>query len=53
MALNTLLLKYIRKICFDIFWLVKELYIKLFYNNMGSCIHLKEKYREMSPCEWD
>ena len=53
MALNTLLLKYIRKICFDIFWLVKELYIKLFYNNMGSCIHLQEKYREMSPCEWD
>ena len=45
--------KYIGTICFDIFWLVKELYIKLLYNNMGSCIHLQEKYREMSPCEWD
>ena len=53
MALNTMFVKYIGTICFDIFWLVKELYIELLYNNMGSCIHLQEKYREMSPCEWD
>ena len=50
-ALNTMVVKYIGAICFDIFWLVKELYIKLLYNNMGSCKHLQEKYREMSPCE--
>ena len=53
MALNTMFVKYIGTICFDIFWLVKELCIKLLYNNMGSCIHLQEKYREMSPYEWD
>ena len=52
-ALNTMFVKYIGTICFDIFWLVKELYIKLLYNKMGSCIHLQEKYIEMSPCEWD
>ena len=52
-ALNTMFVKYIGTICFDIFWLVKELYIKLLYNNMGSCRHLQEKYREMSPCERD
>ena len=52
-ALNTMFVKYIGTICFDIFWLVKELYIKLLYNNIGSCIHFQEKYREMSPCEWD
>ena len=39
-ALNTMFVKCIERICFDIFWLVKELYIKLLYNNMGSCIHL-------------
>ena len=38
MALNTMFVKYIGTICFDIFWLVKELYIKLLYNNMGICI---------------
>ena len=53
MALNTMFVKYIGTICFDIFWLVKELCIKLLYNNMGSCIHLQEKYRKMSLCEWD
>ena len=53
MALNTMFVKYIRTICFDIFWLVKELYIKPLYNNMGSCINLQEKYREMILCEWD
>ena len=52
-ALNTMFVKYIGTICFDIFWLVKELYIILLYNKMGSCIQLQEKYREMSPCEWD
>ena len=50
-TLNTMFVKYIGTICFDIFRLIKELYIKLLYNNMGSCIHLQEKYREMSPCE--
>ena len=53
MALNTMFVKYIGTICFDIFLLVKELCIKLLYNNMRSCIHFQEKYREMSPCEWD
>ena len=38
MALNTMFVKYIGTICFDIFWFVKELYIKLLYNNMGSCM---------------
>ena len=33
-ALNTMFVKYIGTICFDILWLVKELYIKLLYNNM-------------------
>ena len=37
-ALNTMFVKYIGTICFDIFWFVKELYIKLLYNNMGSCM---------------
>ena len=52
MALNTMFVKYIGTICFDIFYLVKELCIKLLYNNMRS-LHLQEKYREMSLCEWD
>ena len=52
-SLNTMFVQYIGTICFDIFWLVKELYIKLLYNNIGSYIHLQEKYREMIPCEWD
>ena len=51
MALKTMFVKYIGTICFAIFWLVKELYIKLLNNNMGSCIHFQEKYREMSPYE--
>ena len=38
MALNTMFVKFIRTIYFDIFWFVKELYIKLLYNNMGSCM---------------
>ena len=38
MALNTMFAKYIGTICFDIFLFVKELYIKLLYNNIGSCI---------------
>ena len=50
-ALNTMFIKYIGAICFDIFCLVKEFYIKFLYNNMGRCIHLQENYREMSPCE--
>ena len=37
-ALNTMFVKYIRTIYFDIFWFVIELYIKLLYNNMGSCM---------------
>ena len=37
-ALNTMFVKYIETICFDIFLFLKELYIKLLYNNMGSCI---------------
>ena len=38
MALNTIFVKYLRTICFDIFMFVKELYIKLLYNNIGSCM---------------
>ena len=53
MALNTMFVKYIGTIYFDIFLFVKELYIKLLYNNIGSCIYFQEKYREMSLCEWD
>ena len=37
-ALNTMFVKYIGTIYFDIFWFVKELYVKLLYNNMGSCM---------------
>ena len=47
-ALNTMFVKYIETICFDIFWFVKELYIKLLY-----VVCLQEKYKEMSHCEWD
>ena len=53
MALNTMFVKYIETIYFDIFWFVKELYIKLLYNNMGSCMFAKNKNKEMSPYEWD
>ena len=52
-ALNTMFVKYIGTICFDIFLFVKELYIKLLYNNMGSCMFSRKKNNEMSPCEWD
>ena len=41
-ALNTMFVKYIGTICFDIFWFVKELYIKLLYNNMGSCMFARK-----------
>ena len=34
MALNTMFIKYFGIICFDIFWFVKKLCIKLLYNNM-------------------
>ena len=42
MALNTMFLKNIGTICFDIFWFVKEVYIKLLYNNMGSCMFVRK-----------
>ena len=42
MALNTMFVKYIRTICFDIFWFVKESYIKLLYNNMGTCMFVRK-----------
>ena len=42
MALNTMFVKYIGIICFDIFWFVKDLYIKLLYNNMGSSIFARK-----------
>ena len=38
MALNIMFVKFIGTICLDIFWFVKELYIKILYNNMGSCM---------------
>ena len=41
-VLNTMFVKYIGTICFDIFWFVKELYIKLLYNNMGSCMFARK-----------
>ena len=47
-ALNTMFAKYIGTICFDIFWFVKELYIKLLYNNMGSCMFSRKIYRNES-----
>ena len=52
-ALNTMFVKYIGIIYFDIFWFVKELYMKLLYSNMGICMFARKKYKEMSPCEWD
>ena len=51
MALNTMFVKYIWTIYFDIFWFVKELYTKLLYNNR-EFVCLQEKYKEMSPYEW-
>ena len=41
-ALNTMFVKYIGTICFDIFWFVTELYIKILYNNMGSCMFARK-----------
>ena len=49
MALNTMVIKYIGTICFDIFWFVKELYIKLLYNNMGSCMFARKKIKKGIP----
>ena len=43
MALNTMFVKYIGIISFDIFWFVKELHIKLLYNNMGSFMFARKK----------
>ena len=48
MALNTMFVKYIGTICFDIFWFVKELYIKLLYNNMRSCMFARKISRNES-----
>ena len=45
-ALNTMFVKYIRTICFDIFWFIKNLYIKLLYNNMGSCMFARKKKKK-------
>ena len=42
MALNTMFVKYIGTICFDIFWFVKEFYIKLLYNNMRCCMFVRK-----------
>ena len=47
-ALNTIFVKYIGTICFDIFSIVKELYIKLLYNNMGSCMFARKISRNES-----
>ena len=41
-ALNTMFVKYIGTICFDIFWFVKELYMKLLYDIMGSCMFARK-----------
>ena len=49
MALNTMFVKYIGTICFDIFWFVKELYIKLLYNNMGSYMFARKKIKKGVP----
>ena len=45
-ALNTMFVKYIVTICFDIFWFVKELYKKILYNNMGSCMFVRKKIKK-------
>ena len=45
-ALNTMFVKYIGTIYFDIFWLVKELYIKLLYNNMGIVYICKKNIKK-------
>ena len=41
-ALNTMFVKYLRIICFDIFLFVKELYIKILYNYIGSCMFARK-----------
>ena len=46
MALNTMFVKYIGIIYFDIFWFGKELYIKFLYNNMGSCMFARKKKKK-------
>ena len=48
-ALDTMFVKYIGTIYFDIFWVVKELYIKLLYNNMGTCMFARKINKEMCP----
>ena len=45
-ALNTMFVEYIGKIYFDIFWFVKELYIKILYNIMGSCMFVRKKIKK-------
>ena len=45
-ALNTMFVKYIGTICFHIFWVVKELYIKLLYNNMGTLYVCKKNIKK-------
>ena len=45
-ALDTIFVKYIETISFDIFWFAKELYIKLLYNNMRSCMFARKKIKK-------
>ena len=45
-ALNTMFVKYSGTNYFDIFWFLKELYIKLIYNNMGSCMFARKKIKK-------
>ena len=41
-TLEIMFVKYIRTICFNIFWLLKELYFELLYNSMRKlCISKK------------
>ena len=42
MTLEIMFVKYIKTICFNIFWLIKELYFELLYNSMRKlCISKK------------
>ena len=45
-ALNTMFVKYIGTICFDIFWFVKELYVKILYNNIGNYMFARKKLKK-------
>ena len=54
MALNTMFVKYIGTICFDIFFVCKRVVYQInSYIIIWEVVCLQEKYKERSPYEWD